>query len=945
MAYAALVSLMHNLEDGRYPAQCPTILNRDLIESLREKFGVLQEFLQDYSQRSSKEIESLEREIRQAAYEAEDIIESVVVKSTVERGTSSAHFCQDIQGVIEKLDSIKKDVIKVKENEDMKDQGPESSSAAAPSRSVNSGNDTMVGSEEELIQLMDELTGHDPTRRILAIVGMGGIGKTTLAKNIYDNSFITEHFQIRAWVTVSQEYNVREIILRLLHDITVSIGQNMQESRKNLVAFIDGMSRMSDYQLGEQLYKSLWGRRYLIVLDDLWSIDAWMEIKTFFPDNSNGSRILVTTRLSNVAEQCGSCNIFRMSFLDADESWELFCRHVFGEEDNCPSELEEIGKRIVKKCKGLPLAIIVVGGLLSKSDKTQEYWEQIAADITAVINCDNNDYCLSVLHLSYSHLPVHLKPCFLYMGVFPEDSYISISKLIKLWVAEGFLKPIKDKSLEEVAEEYLEDLIYRNLILPWRVGFDGDLKGCRMHDLLRDLCLREAQKQNFFSVTRIYSHLNVPATESDRRLIIHQHPRENEYSPKDNNVLRSAPLTRSLVCSVKCFPSQLTSKFRLLRVLNTVDELSVADILQLVNSRYLAFRINTNLHAAVPSSISQLRHLQTLIVESSTSTPVLLPTEIWEMPQLRHLKFSSVCLPDPPVSQSSRQDSCVLENLQTLSYVINLRCTEEVVRRIPNLKKLRLFCEDASTYGAEWSYYCLNNLVHLQKLESLMLTCVANAKISPGELDFPHSLKKLILLSCRFSWEDMTIIGSLPNLEVLILQKDAFDGEKWEPNEGEFPQLQFLLISSANLEYWHAESTHFPKLENLVLYGCLKLKEIPSDIGEIPTLESISLCLCSSSAVASAKEILMEQRSLGNDDFRVSVNEWMSINKRLGLCPSLYTAPAGVAVRKRAGTTREAEVQNLPEDPPKPWDVEVGSSQIFYALTHLLSFERQYRWL
>ncbi|KAK4381479.1 putative late blight resistance proteinR1B-16 [Sesamum angolense] len=576
---------------------------------------------------------------------------------------------------------------------------------------------------------------------------MGGIGKTTLAKNIYDNSFVREHFQVRAWVTVSQEYNVREIILRLLHDINVSIGQNMQESRKNLVAFIDGMSRMSDYQL-ENSYTKVCGAG----------------------DNSNGSRILVTTRLSNVAEQCGSCNIFPMSFLDADESWELFCRHVFGEEDHCPPELEKIGKRIVKKCRGLPLAIIVVGGLLSKSDKTQEYWEQIAEDITAVINCDKDD-------------------------------------------------------LEEVAEEYLEDLIDRNLILPFRAGVDGNLKGCRMHDLLRDLCLREARKQNFFSVTRIYSHPNAPGTESERRLILHQHPRKNEYSPRDNNVLRSAPLARSLVCSVKCFPSQLTSKFRLLRVLDTVDELSVADILQLVNSRYLAFRINMHLHAAVPSSISQLRNLQTLIVESSTSTPVLLPTVVWEMPQLRHLKFRSVCLPDPPIAQR--------------------------------------------------------------------------------DLDFPHSLKKLILLSCRFPWEDITIIGSLPNLEVLILREDAFDGEKWEPNEGEFPQLKFLFISSSNLEYWHAESTHFPKLENLVLHGCLKLKEIPSDIGEIPTLESISLCLCSSSAVVSAKEILMEQRSLGNDDFFRSSGA------------------------QKAGTLPEAEMQNLLEDPPKPWDVEVGSSQIF----------------
>ncbi|KAL8057081.1 hypothetical protein ABFX02_04G161100 [Erythranthe guttata] len=186
----------------------------------------------------------------------------------------------------------------------------------------------MVGFDEELFQLLDALTGRQSSLQIIPIVGMGGIGKTTLARNAYEHRLISNHFDVCAWVTISQEYSVKEIFSKLLS------RQSSQSA--------------DEQQLAQELYQSLIGRRYLIILDDIWSIDAWEKMMFFFPDNNNGSRIILTTRLSNVAVYFGS-SYFSMKFLDEDKSWKLFCENAFPQEGCCPLELEEIGEKIVKK--------------------------------------------------------------------------------------------------------------------------------------------------------------------------------------------------------------------------------------------------------------------------------------------------------------------------------------------------------------------------------------------------------------------------------------------------------------------------------------------------------------------------------------------------------------------------------------------------------------------
>ncbi|XP_047959812.1 late blight resistance protein R1-A-like [Salvia hispanica] len=203
----------------------------------------------------------------------------------------------------------------------------------------------MVGFDQVFLEVLDKLTGGQLNCQIIPIMGTGGIGKTTLTRNLFENALVKEYFDIRAWTMISQTYNVRGTLREILFQAS------------------GDLSDLSEDDLGEKLYKYLSGMRYLIVIDDMWSIEVWSKIKFFFPNHQNESRIIVTTRLSNLGSQLNEFNTVCMKFLDEASSWGLFCKTVFGKE-NCPLELESVGKNIVANCKGLPLSIATIGGLV-----------------------------------------------------------------------------------------------------------------------------------------------------------------------------------------------------------------------------------------------------------------------------------------------------------------------------------------------------------------------------------------------------------------------------------------------------------------------------------------------------------------------------------------------------------------------------------------------------
>ncbi|KAL0319416.1 UNVERIFIED_CONTAM: putative late blight resistance proteinR1A-10, partial [Sesamum angustifolium] len=812
-AYAALVSLMHILEQIQHHPRPPVSLDKEQVQSLQENVVVLQDFLELYSNRQSQEYEGgLVVRIAGAAHAAEDVIENHLVDQILDQSTSTSgenissidhHFYQDLQKIIADIDLIKKEVIETKEKmgivQDRQLHGNSISSGSLSSAALHGHKQVMVGRDHVLNDIMDKLTGQQSDCRIIPIVGMG----------------------------VSQEYKVREMLLEL-------VCQKNKEKKKAL-------REISDEGLGEMLYKSLSGRRYLIIMDDVWSIEAWDKWLSWPCDEFSGG----------------------------EQKLGFFCKTVFGEEGNCPLELEEIGKTIAKNCKGLPLSVIMIGGLLAKSEKTLDYWEYIAGNLSSIVNFEDNERCLRILYTSYQELPIHLKPCFLYMGVHPEDSRIRVSRLINLWVAEGFLKPISGKSLEEVAGDYLNDLIDRNLIIVDRLGSSGKIGLCKMHDLLRDLCLREAQRQKFLSSLEIGEAITI-----HRRIVVRQNSPMEKYDI--SKVSHSVQLARSLTSD---FQEALPlASFRLLRVLKKTDSEDlyglkgddrdpIEVILKLVNSRYLALYADTNLNSTLPSSMHLLWNLQTLIIKGIGWPCIYAPPEIWKMHHLRRVRITGLNLPDPPTVD----EFVTLPNLQKMAVLMNFKCSETVVKRIPNIKKLHVFYDVFSS-----SHYCLENLGHLQTLESLNCSfgCSVRKSYLVDSLSILHSLKKLTLWGCRLQWEDITRnIGSLPLLHVLKLYYGSVIGPEWETVEGQFCCLRFLeIVAIDDLEHWTtAESSHFPRLNCLRLLRLRKLKDIPSSFGEIQTLEVIELEMCSDSVVISAKEIAEQQEEFGNPDFRVTV--------------------------------------------------------------------------
>ncbi|KAK4394685.1 putative disease resistance RPP8-like protein 2 [Sesamum angolense] len=848
-AYAALLSLSHVLENVQLPARRSRLhLDTQQLQSLQEKVEFLWDFLELHSQKRSQEMEDLGRQISIVADEAEDVIDLHVVYQLGEGSrdhksdpmAALSSFCQDIDRVVEKIDSITEGLMKMEEEwGNVLEQKPVPSLLPSSSTPLVSGKNTMVGFDEYLVQIMDELTRDDSDLLILPIVGMGGIGKTTLARNVFGHLSIAEYFDIRNWFTASQEYSVKEILLGLLNiKIDHERGETVGE-------------------LGQRLYQNLFGRRYLIVLDDVWSTKVWDDLKALFPNNRNGSRVLLTTRLFDVARSLGSHDHYlKINFLDEDKSWNLLCEKVFAQE-GCPyPELEEIGKSIAKGCNGLPLAIVVIGGLLAKSNMTQEYWEFVVKNLTSFSNSEDDEHCSRVLSLSYNHLPIHLKPCFLYWRVFPEDHQTISSDLIKSWLAEGFLKPIKGKTLEEAAEEYLKELIDRNLIIVIDQGL-GIRPGLAMHDLLRDLCLREYQKEHFILIPRV-QHVTVIDNRIEECFICCNGFTLGSIDlPEVNVASQSTSLASLLVCETcKNMYSGLT-RLRVVRV--KYCHSTNFEILHPTRLRWLkisnVFEMEFTTSSTVLSLLWNLQCLKTEILK-------VLPYEIWDMPQLKHITCLRLTLPDPVAAQ----DCTILENFQTLTNVRGFRCTDEVIKKIPNIKKLNI-----SYYkvDVEWSYYCLYNLARLRKLEWLELIA---QDLLVDHIAFPSSLRQLILSNCRIPWEHMTIIGSLPNLKELYVFQYAFEGPEWNPVEGEFPRLEELMIVNSNLVWWRAENIHFPNLKLLQLYSMHNLQEIPLSIGDIDTLEKIVLRGGNKSAKDSAKQIAEEQHNNGNESLQVYVD-------------------------------------------------------------------------
>ncbi|CAL5428028.1 unnamed protein product [Camellia sinensis] len=663
--------------------------------------------------------------------------------------------------------------------------------------------------------------------------------------------------RVKTLVDVGEE----EIVVGF-EDEALKLKEKLTGGQKKL----DIISIVGYWELCDVLWKSLKGKRYLIVMDDIWDTRAWVDLKSLFPNDNNGSRIMFTSRFTNVALHANpSSPPLDLRFLTEDESWDLFQHKVF-QREICPPNLMCVGKKIAKNCQGLPLAIVVVGGMLANRKEMPGWWKEVEK----ILDSRVLEPCMETFALSYNHLPHYLKPCFLYFAAFPQDFVIYVRKLTQLWIAEGFIRKIEERSLEDVAEEYLMDLIGRNLILVSKRRSDGGIKACSIHDLLHNFCRKRAEEEYFLQ--QVLCQDSFSSSLTSKHFSVMRRPCFSSNIFRKTKVIPSALNIRSCLCFVSDYiPFNslqfLFQCFKLLRVLDmSLIDFTVypSEIEQLVLLRYLSLDFMwTHLAGDVsvryfPSSISNLWNLETFVLRTSVEY-LKLPRSLWKMVNLRHLSVSGRGI--FVIGRPYPNDHISLDNLQTLSSVDPWSC-KDILAMTPNLKKLDIHGAIIQ-YLERLMFLDISFLNHLQKL-TLCSKLEGFKFINLRRIKFPPNLKQLTLKEVFINWDEISILGKiLSNLEVLKLSSINWWESDWETNEV-FPRLKVLKLEARMLRKWKVSSNHFPSLQRLV-FSRLDKFEIPSEIGDIPTLHIIEVRHCYPSVVESARRSKEEQTNMGND--------------------------------------------------------------------------------
>ncbi|KAG2674863.1 hypothetical protein I3760_13G157300 [Carya illinoinensis] len=336
----------------------------------------------------------------------------------------------------------------------------------------------VTGREDDKKEIIKRLLSDSDIKEnvgILPITGIGGLGKTTLAQFIFNDEKIDKHFQLKMWACVSESFEVEKVIGKILESIT---------KKKPDVSGMDA--------LGHILREKIGGKKYLLVLDDVWNEDVknWDDLKVLLGVGASGSRVLITTRSKKVAQITQTIAKYPVQCLDSQKSWSLFKQVAFENgQEPVNSRKVEVGKEIVEKCSGVPLVIKTIGRLLSL-ENFEEGWVSFKNNKLQKIK--ENDI-LPTLKLSYDQLPSHLKQCFAYCSIFPKDYVMEKSILINLWIAQGFIKPSnQNECFEDVGHEYFMDLLWRSFFQEAEMDDLGNVITSKMHDLMHDLAMSMA---------------------------------------------------------------------------------------------------------------------------------------------------------------------------------------------------------------------------------------------------------------------------------------------------------------------------------------------------------------------------------------------------------------------------------------------------------------------
>ncbi|KAL0561838.1 hypothetical protein IC582_002283 [Cucumis melo] len=513
----------------------------------------------------------------------------------------------------------------------------------------------------------------------IAIVGMGGIGKTTLAKSLYNDKQVSDCFETRIWIWVSHQFDTKTILGKIIESATVKKPK------------VDELE-----PLNTKLQEVIGGKKYLLVMDDVWNENEneWENLKSSLMHGARGSKVLITKRDSKAISRIET---IPLKDLTEDSSWLLFKEMAFEESDleSTNQNLIKLGKEISKKCGGIPLVIRHIGRLLNGKTSV-EYWEFIKEnDLLNVTREENNNdgHVISTLKLSYNHLSPNLKQCFAYSSLFPKEYRITPTELIGQWIAQGFIESSNEgKSVEDIGKEYLNELCWRfffEITSTSREFSFEDNELCCMHDVMRDLAREVAGKKlyvrgdpnNEYVVSEQTRHISfeyVIVSWKDVLSKLHQAKGLRTFLS-----LAESPITNGVL-------DRLVSNFPRLRVLQIFDVSK--SIKKLRHLRYLKF---TRMDAgkSLPNCITEL---QTLDLTDCFS-PVYLPRDIKNLVNLRYLLSYSKYIDAVEIMEK-------LTSLQTIRYVLldckkfdkvkkfsKMNCSIESSLQIIGLEQLRFF--------------------------------------------------------------------------------------------------------------------------------------------------------------------------------------------------------------------------------------------------------------
>ncbi|XP_023924704.1 disease resistance protein RGA2-like [Quercus suber] len=829
----------------------------DELEKMKNTISTIQAVLEDAEEQQVKnhQVKDWLMKLRDAAFDADDLLSEFsthVLRQKVMGGDKVAKkvriffSCSNqlvfslkmackIKAIRERLNDIAND-----RNNFQLIERPLETRAVTRERETHSfvRDKEVIGREEDKKAIIGLLRDFDVKENVsfISIVGIGGLGKTTLAQYVYNDEIVQAHFELKIWVCVSEVFDVKTIVENIIISAT-------GKKPKSLIM----------EQLQNKLREILNQKMYLLVLDDVWNEneETWGKLRTLLLDGKRGSKVVITTRTKLVADITSSISPYSLRGLLEDQSWSLLKQIAFKEgQETINTNFKAIGMDIVKKCKGVPLAIKIIGQVLSYR-KTEVEWSHIK-DIELTNVTQLKDDIMPVLKLSYDHLPSHLKCCFAYCSLFPKNYLIDKLTLIQLWIAQGFIQsPDMNLLLVDVADDYFKELLSRSIFQEVEEDV-GMTRRFKMHDLIHDL----AQYVSRIDCTLVDSNAK-NVNEKGRHLSF---PFYNvSFFEKNLSMLGKANKIRTFILAYNNwnFDQGTVEELTLKKLISTSRYVRVLDLHGL-KMKMLPNTLGTLMHLkyldlssndieGLPSCITKLVNLQTLKLSWCEKLREL-PVDIQKLVSLKHLHIDHCenlthmpcglgqltslhtltlfVVSEGPVGSSKNCGGLAeLNKLNDLSGKLEIKNLARVKDATPEFKaanlkdkqrlnELELYWNpesDDDSVDASDDENSMDSLQPHESLKSLRVDEYMGVRVSSW-LSFLTNLAKLSISNCK-KCQYFPPLYQLSSLRELLIWN--MDGLEYMTDEDLKDEISASLASP---------STFFPSLERLELSFCQNLK-------------------------------------------------------------------------------------------------------------------------